>query len=423
MLILLGNILTRIIVITLRSVVLKYNCSLIKYPLNFVRLILIGFHLRNNKNVQISKFSIAGMLLVGLSQVANAGSVEVDAISLLNQYNLITSGNVTSSSHVDGNALIGGNVSGGTYNMHSTSNAVVPTLTVGGNTSGYIQTKGKGVNVAGNVAGNININDGGDAYFGSVSGTVQNNANGNGSTSVVGNISGSVNTNGGNTIYGGTVTGYAGANGSGHVLNQTVTTPFDPAATAVNAINTLSQFSDNLSGLDSNSNYSINYGKVTFNANADTNGLAIFTIDNAKSFFDSAYEFAFNVGTATSILFNVFSDGNTDLNLHANFLGGSASNLGSILLWNFVDATSLNVAAQFGGSVLALNADVTTNQNIEGTLVAKNLNQFAEIHSQPSDFVAPNITVPVSAVPIPAAALLFAPALLGFMGFRRKLRV
>lgn len=373
--------------------------------------------------MQISKFSIAGMLFVGISQIANASPVEVEAISLLNQYNLITSGNVKNSSHVDGNALIGGNVSGGEYNNHRTSNAIVPSLTVGGNTTGQIKTHGKGVNVAGNVAGDITINDGGDAYFGSVSGTVQNNANNNGSTSVVGNISGNVNTNGGNTIHGGTVTGYAGANGSGRVLNQSVTTPFDPTTTATNAINTLSQFSNNLSGLDSNSNYSINYGKVTFNATADSNGLAIFSIDNAKSFFDSAYEFAFNIGSATSILFNVFSDGATDLNLHANFLGGSASNLGSILLWNFVDATSLNVNAQFGGSVLALNADVTTNQNIEGTLVAKNLNQFAEIHSQPSGFVPPEITVPVSAVPIPAAALLFAPALLGFMGFRRKLRV
>jgi choice-of-anchor A domain-containing protein len=358
------------------------------------------------------------MILVSLSHVANATSVEVEAMSLLQQYNLITSGNVTSSSEVDGNALIGGNLSGGMYNMHVTSNAVVSSLTVAGNVQGSVQTKGKGLHVGGNVSGSITINDGGDAYVGSVSGSIQNNANNDGSTSVVGDISGNVNTNGGDTIYGGTLTGAgsATANGGGSVLNQAVSVPFDPATQSASAINTLGQFSGQLSGLGSNSNYSVSGGKVTFNATADSNGLAIFTINDANNFFDNSYEFDFNIGTAQSILFNVFSGTSTALNLHTNFLANAAPNLGSMLLWNFVDATSLNVTNQFGGSLLALNADVTTSQNIEGTLVAKSLAQFAEIHSQPSTFVPP------SAVPVPAAAFLFAPALLGFMGMRRKLR-
>ena len=366
--------------------------------------------------MNVSKLALAGLLFVSFSHAANATSVEVEAMSLLHEYNLITSGNVTSYSEVDGNALIGGNLSGGMYNMHVTSNAVVSSLTVAGNVQGNVQTKGKGLNVGGDVSGYITTNDGGNAYVGSVSGTLQNNANGSGSSSVVGDISGNVNTNGGNTIYGGNLTGSATANGGGSVLNQSVSVPFDPATRASNAITTLDQFSGQLSGVGANSSYSITGGKVTFNATADSNGLAIFTINDAKNFFDSAYEFDFNIGSAQSILFNVFSGTNTDLNLHANFLANAAPNLGSILLWNFIDATSLNVQAQFGGSLLALNADVTTGQNIEGTLVAKSLTQYAEIHSQPSSFVPP------SAVPIPAAAFLFGPALLGFMGLRRKLR-
>ncbi len=363
-----------------------------------------------------SKFALVGMILASMSHAANATSVEVEAMSLLQQYNLITSGNVISTSEVDGNALIGGSVAGGSYNMHVTSNAVVPSLTVAGDAYGTVHTKGKGLNIGGNVFDSITINDGGDAYVGSVSGSLQNNANGDGSTSVVGDISGNVNTNGGNTIYGGTLTGSATANGGGSVLNQAVSLPFDPATQSANAINTLGQFSGQLSGLGSNSNYSVSGGKVTFNATADSNGLAIFTINDANNFFDNAYEFDFNIGTAQSILFNVFSGTSTALNLHTNFLANAAPNLGSMLLWNFVDATNLNVTNQFGGSLLALNADVTTSQNIEGTLVAKSLAQFAEIHSQPSTFVPP------SAVPVPAAAFLFGPALLGFMGMRRKLR-
>lgn len=311
---------------------------------------------------------LTSLFFLGFSHLANAGPV--DATSLLNQYNLILAGNVTSTSEVEGNALIGGNVNGGQYNMHQTSNAVVPSLTVGGNVYGNVITKGQGLNIGGDIAGNVTMNDGGDAFAGSVSasGSLQNNANGNGSTSIIGDISGSVNTNGGNTIYGGNLTGSANANGGGSVSNQSVTAPFDPASQAANAINVLSQFSDHLSGLDSNSSYTISGGRVTFNAVGDDSGLAIFSINDAKTFFDSAFEFDFNLTNAQSVLFNVFGGDNSEFEIKANFLASAATRWGSSFLWNFVDATSLDFLAQFGGSILALNADVTNHNNLEGTL-------------------------------------------------------
>ena len=364
----------------------------------------------------IAKIFTASILALCVSQVAHADPVEIGALSLLKEYNLITLGDVTSTSEVEGNALIGGNVNGGQYNMHSTSNANVASLTVAGNTTGNINTKGKGVNVGGDVAGSININDGGDAYVQSVSGSLQNNANGDGSTSVVGNVSGWVNTNNGNTTVGGVITGFAGANGAGQFFNEPVTPPVNAATEVSNAAATLSSFSNQLATAGSNSSFEITGGKVTFNATADSNGLAVFAIDNAASFFENAYEFAFNVGDATSILFNVSGAFDSTLNLHANFLAGSAPQLGNMLLWNFLDAESIYINAQFGGSILALGADVTTYQNVEGTLVSKSLNQNAEIHSKPSSFIPP----PISAVPVPPALFLFAPALLGFMGLRRK---
>ena len=364
--------------------------------------------------MRLSKLAMVGIVTISVNQLAYADAVEIDAMSLLNQYNLITSGNVISTSEIDGNALIGGNVNGGMYNMHSTSNAAVPSLTVGGDLKGTVQTKGKGLNIGGDVSGSLTINDGGDAYMNSVSGWVQNNANGDGSTSVVGDISGSVNTNSGNTTFGGTNTGFAGANGSGSVSNQPVSVPFDPAAAAANALNTLGQFSNQLAGTDFNSNYTITGGKVTFNATPNTDGLAVFNINDGESFFNSVNEFAFNIGSATSILFNVFDDALSEYDISVNFLANSAVDLADILLWNFTDADSLHITSQFGGSILALGTDVVTHGNIEGTLAAKTLNQNAEIHSQPSGFVPP------SAVPVPAAAFLFAPALLGFLGLRRK---
>ncbi|ODN67308.1 hypothetical protein A9E74_01035 [Methylophaga muralis] len=60
--------------------------------------------------MHVSKFTLIGLFFISINQFAQAGPV--DATSLLNQYNLITSGNVTSTSEVEGNALIGGNVQG-----------------------------------------------------------------------------------------------------------------------------------------------------------------------------------------------------------------------------------------------------------------------------------------------------------------------
>ena len=362
--------------------------------------------------MHVSKLTLAGLFFISINQLAQASPV--DATSLLNQYNLITSGNVKSTSEVEGNALIGGNVDGGMYNMHQTSNVEVPALTVGGNINGNVITKGKGLNVGGNIAGNVTMNDGGNAFVGSVSGSLQNNANGNGSSSVIGNISGFVNTNGGNTTYGGNLTGTANANGGGTLSNQPVTAPFDPNTQASNAMNVLSQFSDQLSGADANSSYSINGGKVTFNAVGNDSGLAIFNITDATSFFDIASEFDFSMTNTQSILFNVFGGENMVLNIAVNFLDSAATKFGSIFLWNFVDATVLNLASQFGGTILALNADVTNHNNIEGTLVAKNLTQYGEIHSQLLNFVPP------TEVPVPAALPLFLSGLIGFFAMRRN---
>lgn len=364
--------------------------------------------------MNVSKLMLASAIFLGTYQLASASSI--DAVSLLNQYNLITSGNVTSNSEVDGNALIGGNLSGGSYNMHNTSNVAVPSLTVAGNVAGNVQTKGKGLNVGGNVSGNVTINDGGDAFIGSVSGTVQNNANGNGSTSVIGNISGNVNTNGGNTTYGGNLTGSANANGAGRVSNQAVVAPTNPGTQSANAISTLNQFSNQLSGVEANSSFSVNGGRVTFNANGNSDGLAVFNIANAANFFSIANEFDFNLTNTQSVLFNVFGDSNSVLNIQTNFLASAATNWGSIFLWNFVDVATLNIATQFGGSILAMNADVTNRGNLEGTLVAKSLNQFAEIHSQPLNFVAP------AAVPVPAALPLLLSGLIGFFSMVRHNR-
>lgn len=368
------------------------------------------------------KTAVVGILFASSIHAANADNI--DALTLLGNYNLITSGNVTSYSEVDGNALIGGNLAGNSnYHIHNTSTAV-SALTVAGNivAGANVQVNGPGLIVGGSIFGSVTMNGAGDAYVGSVAngGSLQNNANGNGSTNVVGDIAGTVNTNGGNTIYGGNLTGSANANGGGSVLNQTVTPPVDAVSKTADAIFALTEFSDVLGTLDSNSSYSFSGNKVTFDAIGNSDGLAIFTITDANNFFSNASEFEFNVASGTQdILFNVInSDANSTLNIHANFLSSAATTWGSKMLWNFENATSIALSAQFGGSLLALNANTTTSANIEGTLVAKSLVQGAEIHSQPLD---PGFTAP-AAVPLPAAAPLFLTALAGLGAITRRNR-
>ncbi|MDD1620761.1 MAG: hypothetical protein LUQ11_04715, partial [Methylococcaceae bacterium] len=277
--------------------------------------------------------------------------------------------------------------------------------------------------VGGSIAGSVNMNDGGNAYVGSVAngGKLNNNANGHGSTYVVGDIAGNVNTNGGNTVYGGNLTGYANANGGGTVQHQTVTSPFAPATQASDAIAVLSAFSAQLSAIGANSAYNfLDSDTVIFDAVGDSHGLAAFTIDDANGFFNQAGEFQFNLASGVqTILLNVInSDIDALLNIHANFLGGSAINLGKNILWNFQNASKIDINAQFGGSLLALDADVITRGNIEGTLVAKSLIQGQEIHYQglyadADDFPVPQNTPISSTVPLPGTVPLLA---IGFAG-------
>jgi choice-of-anchor A domain-containing protein len=368
----------------------------------------------------LSKIAMVGALFAGSVHAANANTT--DAVTLLNNYNLITSANLGSTSEMDGNALIGGNLYGGSnYHIHDTSTAV-SALTVAGDIVGNATVNGPGLNVGGNIAGSVNMNGGGNAYVGSVSGNLNNNANGSGSTYVVGNISGNVSTNSGNTVYGGQQTGNASANGSGTVQHQTVTPPFNPATQVADAITTLSEFSNQLTSITANSSYGFTGNKAVFNAVGNGDGLAVFTISDANSFFSQANEFEFNfTGGAQRVLFNVInSDVNAALNIHANFLADAANQWGSKFLWNFENATSIAISAQFGGSILALSADVGTSANIEGTLVAQNVLQGAEIHSRPLDGGFAN-SIP-TAVPVPGAAPLFLSALAGFGAWGRRVR-
>lgn len=310
---------------------------------------------------------------------------------IFEQFNLVVFNNSNSSSHVDGRSFIGGNLSGGDYVQHP--DAVAPSnytgLTILGNASGNIHVNGLGAVVAGN-ASNLTVNTGNAVVFGNV-----NNSSFNGSGSY-----------------------YVG--GSAHNSNLNTQRDASLATGAAVTASTSTNFQSQLSGLstklstlhDTGSSVVFSGNKVTFQAVANAQGLAVFDLTGIDTRVFSASEFQFNLNGARTVIFN--SD-ETSANISANFLGGSARTVAPNTIWNFYNASSLNLNSEFGGSILAPLATLKNSNNIEGNVYVSELVQRGEIHA-----TAFTGTVPAVPEPESYALILAGLGLLGFMQRRRQ---
>lgn len=311
-----------------------------------------------------------------LSLVVSVGffttAAQADALTgteILNQFNLVTLGNAVSYSHVDGRSFIGGELQGGTFVSHpaDTPASTYAGLTVMGNTSGAM-VNNFGAVITGNLSQST-INSGAAVVFGNA-----NNTNFNGPAYVAGSSSAN-NFNGGQNP-------------------ALATSPAATAATSTDMGAVLHGLSNQLSHLQSTGgSVSISAGKVTFDAVADSNGLAVFDLSAIDSAVFAASEFQFNLNGASTVIFN------TDLasaNISVNFLGGSAQVIGAKTIWNFYNATDLNIHNQWGGSILAPTASFSNGNNIEGGVFVQTLTQYGEIHSQPFVGQIPSVPEPES---------------------------
>lgn len=102
------------------------------------------------------------------------------------------------------------------------------------------------------------------------------------------------------------------------------------------------------------------------------NGVAVINITAAQ--LEQVSNPAFNLNGAKLLVVNV--DGNFSTG-SGNF---NDSNYASDILWNFYDATSLNFGVEFGGTVLAPNATVSSSSPIDGTLFAASFQGNGELH-------------------------------------------
>jgi choice-of-anchor A domain-containing protein len=188
---------------------------------------------------------IAAVAVTTLSTVS-AHALPLTASQILAGYNLVTEGNASTQSDIEGNAVIGGNFNGATvFNNHQPAHPEI--------------------DIYGTNLGNLNVNNGGTVHYGQNTGKF--NLNGSGGSAVQGNF------------------------------------PYTLSSFTA----TLNQLSTQLEGLTSNSTVSTSNNTLTFNAAPGANGIAVFSFTAAalEADFSHVSNIAFSQNGAKSIIINV----------------------------------------------------------------------------------------------------------------------
>lgn len=163
---------------------------------------------------------------------------------------------------------------------------------------------------------------------------------------------------------------------------------------------------------------------IVFTATPGSDGLAVFNVNASDIFSNSkAQSILLNAPASTNIVINVAG---TSIDFNQGNFGGdflTDFNQGHVL-WNFYEATSININRNFNGGILAPYATVTNYSSIDGIVVANNLYAHAQVHTPVSmDPTAYSGYTDPAAVPEPGSAifLLAAGGLLFIMRNRRLL--
>ena len=250
--------------------------------------------------------TIAAVLALGVSASSLPAHAGPTAAQLLSGYNLILTGNDSSQSDVEGNAVIGGNITKG----HTFFNSRAPA--------------NPAVILYGSITGNqINLNSSGSLY----APTSQ---------------SGKVNYNGGGS--------YKGA------PTQTLSTYTDP----------LSALSTSLSHLASTgSTLTVSGNTATFDAKPGVGGIAVFDLAASTLEDLSNVNVVFDQDAGTKgIIVNVSGIGATTFSISSSVNWNQAAQ--TDVLFNFFDATSTVTLKDWEASVLAPDATVGTRWRQSG---------------------------------------------------------
>jgi choice-of-anchor A domain-containing protein len=391
--------------------------------------------------------------------LASARATTMTALQILDQFNVVSFGNFSSASDVEGRTVVGGNLTNGAtfYNNleNNPASSSYSALTVYGNVNGgnINVNNGGGFVVAGNNSATFSVNGnatttvvggansgnintpGGTVYLGSNSATV--NVNGSATVSLNGANTGAISTNGGNFYYTGASSGAGNRNNTTVTQVSSVTNPASTLGSFASTFQTpLTQLSTQLAGLTANSSTSVSGNALSFNAAPNSSGVAVFNISSSLLTSGGLSTVAINLGGATTVIINVtvsgcVSSANCVLSMPSGLNFTSPTGYAETVLWNFVNATGLNFATEFGGTVLAPGAAINTgNSPIDGTVVGASVSATGEIHSYPYTGTIPTGGGPITvgggstAAPEPASLAVIGSgmAALGWVKRRRKRR-
>jgi choice-of-anchor A domain-containing protein len=293
-----------------------------------------------------------------------------DVNSLLSEWSVVTAGNLEMVNDIQGAAYVGGNVTvPNSFNAGTVGNSAIPTSEIS-------------LAVAGNIdnGGNIQVN-------------------------------------GGSVVAGGTISRTINMNSGG------TQTQNDPAGLPESPVAEITSASQYWSGLAANSSTSVaNNGQLDFNCTSSSS-LAIFNI-NASTMFGSGYQgFTLIPGSSTGdVLINVQGT-SVNWNTGGFFSQFNTPYWNGRVLFNFYNATSVTLSGQIGGYVVAPNANVTEQNNIDGGGMANTLTVDSEVDLPESGSASawygdlPNAVVPEPSTAVPGLSAL---ALVALSFFRRK---
>ncbi|KKC26538.1 choice-of-anchor A family protein [Sphingomonas sp. SRS2] len=347
------------------------------------------------------KVRMMPLMVAGLMVVANAGTASAalvgqsisTGIAALKEWNVVSFNNFTTSNHVGGRALVGGNltINNGVMAMNGlgSGNSTYGTaaIAVVGNAAMNGNVNGAGVQVGGNLTGSFNNNGGGAVQVG---GTAQNQPN-----------------------FQNQITAGMGANFTNTLLSQ---------ANDIKA--SLTSLSANLAALSNTSDVVV--GGDSNNQLITVTGTGLKVLNWSEAMFEgtSNQQLQVSIPSGATLVVNVAG---TDIDFNRNF--NTYANMSNVL-FNFYQATTVDIMKQFSGSILGVNAAVTGGYagNIDGTVVGNSVTQGAngEIHNVPfqGDLSSVGGSV-VSTAPEPStwAMLILGFGLVGLLMRRREKRV